>query len=318
MKSWRHRLEFVAVALVAGIVRLMPARMAAACGTAIGNAFYLVDRPHRELAVANLEAAFPRRSPPECRAVARAVFAHFGRLLVALLRFSRLPRDRMLELVEFEGDERVRHAQAQGRGVLFFTGHFGFWELHAIVHGVAFGRVAVLARALDNPYLHAMLERVRTCTGNTVIYRRSAMRRVLRALAANEGVAILVDQHIQGADAVYVDFFNRPVATTSALAALALRTGAPVIPVFAVPLPGGRYRMVYEHAVSPPSENGAAGVREFTQRCTDVLEMYVRRHPELWLWMHRRWRDLEPAASRMQGLFPIAARHEPADLGTDE
>ena len=104
-------------------------------------------------------------------------------------------------------------------------------------------------------------------------------------------MAVLIDQHIQSRDAIYVDFFGRPAATTSAVAALALRTGAPVVPVFALPLGGGRYRMIYEHPVEPPRADSPDAVREFTQRCTDVLEMYVRRHPELWLWMHRRWRD---------------------------
>jgi KDO2-lipid IV(A) lauroyltransferase len=106
-----------------------------------------------------------------------------------------------------------------------------------------------------------------------------------------------------------VDFFNRPAATTSALAALALRTGAPVIPVFALPLPGGRFRMVYEHAVDPPPADAPDALRDFTQRCTDVLEMYVRRYPGLWLWMHRRWRDVEPA-DEGRGMFPAATREE--------
>jgi KDO2-lipid IV(A) lauroyltransferase len=88
-----------------------------------------------------------------------------------------------------------------------------------------------------------------------------------------------------------VAFFQRPAATTSALAAIALRTGAPVMPVFALPLPQGRYRLIYEHPVQPPLADTPDAVREFTQRCTDVLEMYVRRHPELWMWMHRRWRE---------------------------
>ena len=124
-----------------------------------------------------------------------------------------------------------------------------------------------------------------------MIYRQGAVRRVLKTLAAGEGVAMLIDQHMHSPDAIWVDFFERPAATTSTLAALALRTGAPVIPVFALPLPGGRYRLIYEHAVEPPAADGPDAIREFTQRCTDVLEMYVRRHPELWLWMHRRWRD---------------------------
>jgi KDO2-lipid IV(A) lauroyltransferase len=123
-----------------------------------------------------------------------------------------------------------------------------------------------------------------------VIYRQGALRRVLREVSANNAVAILIDQHIHTSEAVTVDYFGRPAATTSALAALALRTGAAVIPVFALPLPGGRYKFIYEHPVEPPPPDSPDPVLEFTQRCTDVLEMYVRRHPELWLWMHRRWR----------------------------
>jgi KDO2-lipid IV(A) lauroyltransferase len=102
-----------------------------------------------------------------------------------------------------------------------------------------------------------------------------------------------------------VDFFNRPAATTSAVATLALRTGAPVVPLFALPIGGGRYRMVYEHPVVPPPPDTPDAIHEFTQRCTDVLEMYVRRNPELWLWMHRRWRDDENTGGRE--LFPATA-----------
>jgi KDO2-lipid IV(A) lauroyltransferase len=199
----------------------------------------------------------------------------------------------MLERVEFEGEERVRKAYAQGKGVLFVTGHFGFWELQAMVHALQLQPMAVLARALDNPALNTLLERVRTRTGNTVIYRRGTIRRVMRTLQAGQGVGILIDQHIQSRDAIHVDFFNRPAATTTVVAALALRTGAPVVPLFALPLGRGRYRMVYEPSVEPP-QPGPDAVREFTQRCTDVLEMYVRRHPHLWLWMHRRWREPGP------------------------
>ena len=139
-----------------------------------------------------------------------------------------------------------------------------------------------------------------------MIYRQGTIRRVMRMLQAGQGVAVLIDQHIQSRDAIYVDFFERPAATTSAVAALALRTGAPVVPVFALPLGGGRYRMIYEHPVEPPRADSPDAVREFTQRCTDVLEMYVRRHPDLWLWMHRRWRETGPSADGVPGMFPSA------------
>ena len=295
---------------VIALVRRLPMRAVLGLGTALGRAFFLVDASHRRLAIANLQAAFPVRTRRECRAIARDMFSHFGRLLIVLLKFSTMRPERMLAHVQFEGEERVMHAHAQGRGVLLFTGHFGFWEINALVHALAIRPMSVLARPLDNPLLHRLLESVRTATGNSVIYRRGALRRVLRALGANQAVAILIDQHIQSADAVYVDFFNRPAATTSALAALALRTGAPVVPVFALPLEGGRFRMVYEHAVDPPRADDPDAIREFTQRCTDVLEMYVRRYPELWLWMHRRWRDAASAAVPAGGMFPRAQREE--------
>ncbi len=217
----------------------------------------------------------------------------------------------MLARVTFEGEDRVRAAHAQGKGALLFTGHFGFWEINALVHAVALYPMSVLARPLDNPLLHRLLESTRMKTGNSVIYRRGAIRRVLRALEANEGVAVLIDQHIQAVDAVYVDFFNRPAATTSALAALALRTGAPVVPVFALPLPAAASAWSTSiRSIRRPPTIPMPSVK-FTQRCTDVLEMYVRRYPELWLWMHRRWRD-EAKDDRIGGMFPAASSEEGA------
>ena len=158
--------------------------------------------------------------------------------------------------------------------------------------------MAVLARPLDNPLLHDLLESVRTATGNTVIYRRGAIRRVLRALEANQAVAILIDQHMQTADAVYVDFFNRPAATTlgaGGAGAAHRRAGRPGVRAAAAgrAVPHG-LRARRRAAARRRSERRSA---KFTQRCTDVLEMYVRRYPDLWLWMHRRWRDV-PAPQR--------------------
>ena len=301
----RYRLEYALVRAVAAVLRLLPMPLVRGCGTVLGSVAYLVDRFHRRIALDNLAHAFASRSDTERRTLARRMFMHFARLLLELIKFGGLTPEQMLRRCETDGEERVWQAYQQGRGVLFFTGHFGYWEMQAIAQPLRVRPVSVLARPLDNPYLHHLLERIRTSTGNGVIYRQGAIRKVLRELGANRGVALLIDQHLHTPDAVYVDFFRRPAATTSALAALALRTGAPVIPVFALPLPGGRYRFVYEHPVDPPRGDSPDAIREFTQRCTDVLEMYVRRHPELWLWMHRRWRERDPALA-------------PAELPLDE
>ena len=244
----RQRLEYIGVVVARAVTSVLPYPLLWLCGTSLGYLFYLVDGKHRRVASENLAAAFPRRTRSERQAIVRAMFAHFGRLLFEFLKFSTLSPERIQSRVEFDGEERVRLAYQQGKGVLFITGHFGFWELHAVAHPLRFEPIGVLARTLDNARLNMLL-------------------------------------------AVNVEFFERTAATTSAVAAMALRTGAPVVPVFALPLGRGRYRLIYEHPVEPPAADSENAVREFTQRCTDVLEMYVRRHPDLWLWMHRRWRD---------------------------
>ncbi len=302
---FRHRVEHAAVTGLASLVRRLPQRVSLGIGSAIGRIAYLTDRRHRRITTENLAATFPERSAQERTRIARGVFRHFGRKLMELLRFSGLSPDEMLASVEFADVERVDEAYARGHGIIFITGHFGFWELHAMVHALRYPSISVVARALDNPLLDALLEDLRTRTGNAVIDRKGGLRRILRALNANEGVAILIDQHILSADAVRVDFLGRPAATTSAVAAFALKTGAPIIPVFALPLNDGRYRLIYEPPVEMPAPDAPDAVRELTQRCTKVLEKYVRAHPDLWLWMHRRWRDDVPTSEtpvlRMEG-----------------
>jgi KDO2-lipid IV(A) lauroyltransferase len=301
-----HRLEYAVVVTASWVIGRLPWSVVHAGGRAVGLLFYTFDRAHRRVALDNLASAFPRRAAAERRAIARGVFQHFGAMLFELLKFSRLRPEQMLERVEFEGADRARQALDAGRGLFLLTAHFGCWEIHGLVHALHLAPIGVMARPLDNPYLNGMLEQVRERTGNKVIYRRGGIRRTLRALEAGDAVAILIDQHIHGPDAILVDFFNRPAATTTALAALAARTGAPVLPVFAIPVAPGRYRMIYEHAVQPPCGDSPEAIKEFTQRCTDVLEMYVRRYPNLWLWMHRRWRDRENGAE-VKGMFPAAS-----------
>jgi len=305
LRDLRYGAEYSVVLVMRTLVWLLPDAVGRALGTTIGLAFYALDRRHRRVAINQLRAAFPTRSAAECQAIARATFAHFGRLLVFVLRLSTIRPEELRGLLEVEGENHFRDALAQGKGVLIITGHFGYWEVHGVAHALVFPPIHVLARPLDNPLLHRFLEETRRRTGNGVIYRQGALRRVLRVLQNNEAVAILIDQHIQPANAVMVDFFERPAATTAAAATLAIRTGAPLVPVFALPLPGGKVRLVYEHPVPLPPPDCPDPVRDLTQRLTDVLEMYVRRHPHLWLWMHRRWRDGSEKGE--PGMFPRAA-----------
>ena len=186
----RHRAEHLAVLALRRLVRMLPHAVVRAMGATLGLTFYAVDRVHRRVADTNLATAFPKRSAAERRQITRAMFVHFGRLLFELLRFSTLSPDEMRGRIEFDGEERARAAYAQGKGVLFFTGHFGYWEIHAIGHGLEVQPIGVLARALDNPRLNALLEDVRAKPGNWIIYRQGAVRKVLRACARRHSASV--------------------------------------------------------------------------------------------------------------------------------
>ena len=292
----RHRLEYLAVQAVRLAVRLMPRLCLMWAGAWLGALFYRMDRRRRNTAVANVRAAFPERTDSACRAIVRASFATVGRHVFDLLRFDAMSAEQMADLVEFEGEERVEQAMAAGRAVMFYSGHFGVWELLVMVHASRFEPILMVVRPLSNPLLEALVERVRTRVGTRVIPRQGAVRGLLRALLEHRSVGMMIDQHMHDRSAVTVEFFNRPAATTSSIAALALRTGVPVIPVFGLPLARGRYRMIYETPIEAPDPESPDAVQMMTQRCTDVLETYVRRYPEFWLWMHRRWRVADAVA----------------------
>ena len=288
--SLRYRLEYAVVMTIRIVVRVLPRRVSLSFGTAVGRIFHLLHGRRRELAMSNLRMTFPKRTDFECRTILRATFAQLGRHCIDFLNFDAMEADEMFKLVEFEGEKYVENAIAQGRGVMYFAGHFGAWELQIMVHAFRFQRIVMVARTLDNPLLETLIERIRTRVGTQVLSRRGAVRGLLRALKNGGSVGLMVDQHIQDRSAVQVNYLGRPASTTSTIASLALRSGAPIIPVFAMPLPGGRYRMVYEKPIEAPSEEDDNRVRTYTQRCTDRLEARVRRDPYLWLWMHRRWR----------------------------
>ena len=285
----RYRLEYALLVGLRAVVRVLPRRITLALIRALGGLLHRLYRARNETGDANLRAAFPERTAAERNAILRASFVQLVRHLIDLLTFDgRLPK--LLPLVEIDGAAHVERAMAKGRGVMYFAGHYGSWELQIMAHALRFEPIVIVARPLDNPLLDRLMESVRTRVGTTVLPRQGAMRGLLRALRDGHSVGMMIDQHISDRSAIDVSFFGRPAATTTAIATLALRFGAPVIPIFAVPLPDGRYRLEYEPPVEPPAPDDPDPVRTYTERCTERLEVRIRQDPGPWLWMHRRWR----------------------------
>ena len=295
MTAARTWLEYLPIAVLARLLRLIPRTWALGVGRAAGRIAWMIDSRHRAVAVANLAAAYGDSLPEaERRRLVGRVFSHFGMVGAdCLLMAGMVPGD-VERLVEYEGVEHIRKAFLKGKGVFVFSGHFGNWEMVALMQGWLGYPMAMVTRPLDNPRLERMMLAGRGASGNEVIHKRNAVKEILKAIRNGWCVAIVIDQDTRGTESVFVDFFGRKAATTPALALLALKTGAPIVPVFGVPLPDGRYRISYlpEVPVKELAGTLARGeaVAAITAACTKIIEQQVRAHPECWLWMHRRWK----------------------------
>jgi KDO2-lipid IV(A) lauroyltransferase len=287
----RHLVEYMVIRLFGFLVRLLPVRARLWVANLLGGLWFLLDRSHREKAMENLRAAWPGEEEERLRAIARSCFRGLVRSAIDVLLLHRFTLRRAARRVRIEGFEHIRAAYERGKGVLLFSAHFGCWELVPYLQAQLGLPLQVVVRPLDNPRLDALLERKRVRTGNTLLPKRDSVWPVLKLLREGQGVAIVIDQNLRGPERIFVDFLGRPAATTPALALSAIRTGAAAVPVFCVPEEDGGYTIRYEAPVEVERTGDLAhDIRLLTQRCTRVIEAYVRAWPGAWLWMHDRWR----------------------------
>ncbi|MGP8246029.1 MAG: lysophospholipid acyltransferase family protein [Bryobacteraceae bacterium] len=240
----------------------------------------------RRVARRNLEAAYPELDAARREAIADGVFRSIARLLVSFARFPRIHGDNLGQWIRLEGGEHFQKALEAGRGVLFATAHLGNWELSAFAHSMLAAPMSVVVRPLDNPLLDRLVERRRSLSGNRAIGKKDFARSILKALAANQAVGILIDQNALPGDGVFVPFFGALACASTGFAKLAAHSGATVIPGFALWCDRER-RFVLRFF--PPVPMTGDAVRD-TAALQARLEEVIREYPDQWLWVHRRWK----------------------------
>jgi len=294
----KHHAEYLFTRAAGAAASLLPHAARLAIGRSLGSLVYALDARHRQITLANVDMAFgDEKSAAEKRAIAEGAFRHFGAMLFEMITLGRPTWAELDPRFEFEGIERLEEARRRGKGVILVAAHFGNWELHAVAHGYRLGKLHLVAREQDNPYLNRWLEEIRKISGNEVVYKDRALGQMRALMRDGETVAIVTDQNVHRKDAVFVDFFGRKAATTPVASWFALKTGAALVPAFCYPLPGGRYRALYESAVDlEPCRNldRDAAVAAVTQKLASIQESHIRNAPDCWLWMHRRWRTRPP------------------------
>lgn len=271
---------------------ILPRPAAIAFGRGVGRLGYMLAGNLRRTGRRNLQLAFPEMDRAGKERILRGCFDSLGRMLGEFSQLSRITPDELGRVVECEGLEHLKTAQAGGRGVILFTGHLGAWELSSFALS-AFGHpISFMVRRLDNDLIEGMIDNVRKRFGNRTFDKNAVSRQALRELNEGGTLGMLPDVNMLAREGVFVDFFGTPASTTSMLAKLALRTGAAVVPIF-VPWDQKRRRFVLR--LEPPlgvepSGNEEEDVRRLTASFMSSIENVVRRYPEQWLWIHKRWK----------------------------
>lgn len=274
--------------LVGWVPAHLPPALGLAAGRRIGDVLWWLLPRRRRVALDNIRRSLGREMAPEqIRRLGRRSFQHVGMNLVEACRYVLRPTDVMLSRVRVDGVEHLRGAAAHGRGVLILTAHYGNWELLAAAHGLTGLPLSIVIRPLDHPVLDELAARFRRRSGAELIVKHLAVREVLRDLRRGRMVGILLDQNATRSEGVFVPFFGIPASTSKGLAVLALRTGAPVVPVFLRREPDGRHCMDVGPPLVPPPDGD---IEAYTATFNLVIEAAIRRAPEQWLWMHARWR----------------------------
>lgn len=298
----RHRAEYLAFRTVGGILSAAPERWADRTGAALGWLTARVAPVRWSLVMSQIGRAFPERDLAWRKEVARRSYAHLGAEAIAMVRMSSRGGGQIVERTTVHGIEVVEEAVARGQGVVVVTGHLGNWELGGAAMAARGLPVDVVVARQRNRLFDARLESSREALGMKVIPRGQAPRRVLESLRAGRVVGILGDQDARKAG-IFVDFFGRPASTARGPAVLSLRAGARLVLGIAIREGGAEPRYaVYFEALDPPGTGDLdRDVRSLTQSYTRRLETYIRRFPEQYFWLHRRWKTPPPGPPDRNG-----------------
>jgi len=285
-----QRVEYVLYRAVARAVRSASNESLNRWGSRLGNLGRLVLRGRDRLAMRNLRATFPEKSEAERRRIADECWRHFGREALATIQMQHVPIEEVPSRCPFINGELVEEAIARGRGVIFLSAHYGAWEIAGLAIMALVKNVSTVARPLDNELLERDLVALRARTGAEVVDRKRAARVLLKTLARKGAIVLLPDQAVQPREGILVPFLGRPAWTTDAPAKLALRQESEIVFGFCIPDESGHYLEFEEPIRIEQLGEDEKNAEALTRRINDVISRRIADRPELWLWMHDRWK----------------------------
>jgi Kdo2-lipid IVA lauroyltransferase/acyltransferase len=299
----RIRAEYLALRAIVGFLAALPLGLAVRVGAAVMWLVYLAAVPLRRVGMTNLAIAFPEKPVAERRRILRASMQNLGRMAAELAHLPQLGDAALRDMVRFEDESWWQEAIGWERptGVLILSGHFGNWELLAYAHGRRGHPVTMVHRPIRNPLVDRWLNRMRAGAGTRLVRKHHAAAEVLRALHEKQLLVVPFDQNSTRGLGVFVDFFGTPASTNAGIARIGLRADSPVVPAFIVRQGGSARHVVYVLPIMELEHTGdpRADVVRNTERLSAVFEDMVRRFPEQWLWVHKRWKTRPAGAPKI-------------------
>ena len=291
----RYRIEYILFQFIKLVILALPLRSAQRFGCYLGSTVFHLSPRRREVALDNLRHAFPEKPDRERYEIAKGSFQNYGIALVELLWFPNLNEERLEKLLHPKNFDTLLEAHARGKGLIVLSGHFGNWEL------IAFGMAhlakipfTIIVQKQNNLMVDRVINEHRCLLGNKVVAMGLSIREIIRTLQDKGVVAIAPDQSGDREGGIYIEFFGRKVSTHQGPAAFALRSGAPVEMGFLIRRQDGTYDVIIEEVPFGDLKGySEENVYELTRRHLAVLEAYIRRYPDHWMWMHRRWKHVE-------------------------
>ena len=293
IKEYLLKIIYRLIYLVVRILSYIPFHICQLIGRTLGLLFDLIPMKRTDVSLDNLRYVFKGDlTENEIRRLNRRVLMHFGEMLFEIPHLFRLNSENLNNYVIFENQQNLLAALDKGKGVFALTAHLGNWELLNTASPLYFGmKTAAVARPIDFLPVERLFSDLRSRFGTDLIQKQRGIKRILKAIKDKSLVGILLDQSVDWYEGVFVEFMGRPACTNKALARLALKTGAPVVPAFCVKQPDGRYKIIFDEEVKIQiSGDKTIDVEQNTALFTAIIEKHVREYPEQWFWFHRRWK----------------------------
>lgn len=271
------------------LLTALPLSVARAIGRGLGTAAYWLVRRHRKTNLAEMARCFPSESRAEHKQRLYRVYQGMAVNFIEVFRWIGGGADELDTQIHSHGLEYLEQAQARGRGVLVLTAHTGNWDLMGLWASRRY-KLTIISKDLRGAGVNRFWMEARARCGLKIVPAHNSYRACLSVLRRNEILGFILDQNMTRMEGIFVDFFGKPACTTAGLAFLAAHAQAPVVPVFMVREADGSHRLEMYPAFDPPPNREPETLREATQRYTSLIEDVIRRHPDQWIWMHRRWR----------------------------